>query len=189
MATITSLPGPQPERRGLSYWMERVLKELEEVRKAPDADAVHDLRVAIRRCRSMAAVMQEVDPDPAWAEMRRVPRKLFRKLGELRDAQVMDEWVKKLAPDHDPVRIQLHVGVSGQEQELRDMALRAAEKFDDKEWSRPGAQAAQARAVRAAEEPRGAMPGGGAVRRGEGVARRGRSGRIGQSPGMNCGLG
>ena len=33
--------------------------------------------------------MQEVDPDPAWRKSRRLPRKLFRKLGELRDAQVM----------------------------------------------------------------------------------------------------
>jgi len=46
--------------------MDRVIKELENVRSSPDADAVHDLRVAIRRCRSVAAVMEEVDPDPAW---------------------------------------------------------------------------------------------------------------------------
>jgi CHAD domain-containing protein len=165
MATITSLPGPQPERRGLSYWMERVLKELEEVRKAPDADAVHDLRVAIRRCRSLAAVLQEVDPDPAWEEMRRVPRKLFRKMGELRDAQVIDEWVKMLAADHDPVRNQLHAVFHIGEQELRETALRAAERFDDKAWShlerklrkrarfvRPQSLAAQCLAVERFEE-------------------------------------
>jgi CHAD domain-containing protein len=136
MATVTSLPGPQPEHRGLSYWMERVLKELEAVREAPDTDAVHDLRVAIRRCRSVAAVMEEVDPDPTWEEMRRVPRKLFRKLGELRDAQVMDQRVKQLAPDHDTVRNQLHAAFQAREQELRDTALEAAEKFDDKGWRR-----------------------------------------------------
>ena len=32
-------------------------------------------------------------------ELRRVPRKLFRRLGVLRDAQVMDDWVKHLAPE------------------------------------------------------------------------------------------
>jgi CHAD domain-containing protein len=136
MATISSLPGPRPERRGLSYWMERVLKELDAVRKAPDTDSVHDLRVAIRRCRSIAAVLQEVDPDPAWQEMRRVPRKLFRKLGELRDAQVIEEWVKHLAPDHDPVRLQMHAAFQASDSELRNVALRAAERFDDKEWTR-----------------------------------------------------
>lgn len=136
MATVTSLPGPQPERRGLSHWMDRVVKELEHVRKDPATGTVHDLRVAIRRCRSVAAVMQEVDPDPAWRQMRSVPRKLFRKLGELRDAQVMDEWVKALAPSDDPLRAQLHAGFDSNESELRQRALRAAEKFDDKAWSR-----------------------------------------------------
>src|SRR5262249_21423972 len=136
MASVTSLPGPQPEHRGLSYWMERVLKELEHVREAPDTDAVHDIRVAIRRCRSVGAVMEEVDPDPAWQEMRRVPRKLFRKLGELRDAQVMDEWVKELAPDHDPLRNQLHAAFQAGENDLHDTALRAAKKFDEKAWIR-----------------------------------------------------
>src|ERR1700686_969323 len=104
MATVTPLSsGAHPEHRGLSFWMDRVIKELESVRSSPDADAVHDLRVAIRRCRSVAAVMEEVDPDPAWPAMRKVGRKLFRGLGALRDAQVMDEWVKKLAPETDPV--------------------------------------------------------------------------------------
>jgi len=31
--------------------------------------------------------------------MRKVARKLFRGLDALRDAQVMDEWVKELAPE------------------------------------------------------------------------------------------
>jgi hypothetical protein len=65
MATAGTVAGSRAEHRGLTYWMERTLKELEKVRETPDADAVHDLRVAIRRCRSVAAVMQEVDPDPA----------------------------------------------------------------------------------------------------------------------------
>src|SRR5271170_5798591 len=136
MATLTALPGLQPEHRGLTYWMERVLKELEHVRKEPATDAVHDLRVAIRRCRSVAAVLQEVDPDPAWHQMRGVPKKLFRRLGELRDAQVMDEWVKKLAPGGDPVRAKLHAAFEVNEPELRQRALRAAEKVDEKAWSR-----------------------------------------------------
>jgi CHAD domain-containing protein len=136
MATVTTLPEPQPEHRGLTHWMDRVLKELDHVRKEPATDSVHDLRVAIRRCRSVAAVMQEVDPDPAWEQMRRVPRKLFRKLGDLRDAQVMDEWVRKLAAPEDPVRAQLHAAGETNEPELRQRALRAAEKFDDKSWKR-----------------------------------------------------
>ena len=114
--------------------MERVVKELEGVRTAPEADAVHDLRVALRRCRSLAAVMEEVDPDTAWPEMRRLGRKLFRQLGELRDTQVLEEWVNKLGAQGDPVRERLlsHLGkIAGDEKEA---ALRATAKFEQKAW-------------------------------------------------------
>jgi CHAD domain-containing protein len=137
MATVTALTsGARPEHRGLSFWMDRVIKELENVRSSPDADAVHDLRVAIRRCRSVAAVMEEVDPDPGWLAMRKFARKLFRSLGALRDAQVMDEWVQKLAPETDPVRTHLQASFESREPNLRENALRIAAKFDQKSWRR-----------------------------------------------------
>jgi CHAD domain-containing protein len=137
MATVTTLSsGSRPEHRGLSFWMDRVIKEMENLRSSPDADAVHDLRVAMRRCRSVAAVMEEVDPDPAWPSMRKVARKLFRRLGALRDAQVMDEWVKKLAPETDPVRAHLHTALESNGPGLRENALRVADKFDQKSWKR-----------------------------------------------------
>ena len=91
MATISAFSaGARAAHRDLSFWMEEVLSELGSVRSSPDVDAVHDLRVAIRRCRSVAAVMEEVDPDAAWPAMRKLARKLFRSLGALRDAHVMD---------------------------------------------------------------------------------------------------
>ena len=139
MATVTPLSsGAHPEHRGLSFWMDRVLAELKNVRSSPDADAVHDLRVAIRRCRSVAAVMEEVDPDPAWPAMRKVARRLFRSLGALRDAQVMDEWVKKLAPETDHVRAHLQTTFESRMAALRGNAQRAAGKFDEKAWRRLG---------------------------------------------------
>jgi len=137
MATVTAMPsGSHQEHHGLSFWMDRVIKELESVRSSPDADAVHDLRVAIRRCRSVAAVMEEVDPDPSWPAMRKLARKLFRGLGALRDAQVMDAWVKKLAPETDPVRTYLQTAFESNEPKLRENALRVADRFDQKAWKR-----------------------------------------------------
>ena len=114
--------------------MERVLKELEEVRSAPETDAVHDLRVALRRCRSLATVMEEVDPDPAWPEMRKIGRKLFKQLGELRDTQVLEEWVGKLGSESDAVRERLLSHLGKNEAEEKDATLRAAGKFDAKAW-------------------------------------------------------
>src|SRR6476660_6734813 len=137
MATVTPLPsGTRPEHRVLSFWMDRVLAELENFRSSPEVDAVHDLRVAIRRCRSLGAVLEEVDPHPAWGEMRKLARKLFRSLGALRDAQVMDDWVKKLAPGTDPVRAHLQATFESRIANFRQEALRAAGKFDEKAWRR-----------------------------------------------------
>jgi CHAD domain-containing protein len=116
--------------------MNRVREELESLQNSPDPDTVHDLRVAIRRCRSLGAVMEEVDPEPAWPEMRKVARKLFRGLGAVRDAQVMEEWIKKLAPENDPLRTQLLASLETDEKQRSDDALRVAAKFDEKEWTR-----------------------------------------------------
>jgi CHAD domain-containing protein len=167
LSSVVSIPPSSVPKRDLRESMERVLRELEAVRKNPAPDPVHDLRVAIRRCRSVGAVFQEVDPDPAWAEMRRVPRKLFRRLGVLRDAQVMDDWVKHLAPEGDPLRPKLHRNFTETEPELRDHALRSVEKFDIKSWTRleqklrrrvrlvpPSSLAAQCLAVERIDEAR-----------------------------------
>ena len=114
--------------------MERVLKELEKVRSSAEPDAVHDLRVAIRRCRTVAAVLQEVDPDPAWQAMRKLGRKLFQQLGELRDTQVLEDWAKKLGSESDPIRQRLLAVLEARESELREAAFRVETKFDQKAW-------------------------------------------------------
>src|ERR1700731_2429096 len=136
MAAVTPVSGSSPEHRGLTHWMQRVLKELDVLQSAPDKDAVHDLRVAIRRCRSVAAVMREVEPDPAWHQMRRLPKKLFRKLGELRDTQIMDEWVAEHGAENDKLRIALHNFFLESEPKLLQESLRLGSKFDVKRWVR-----------------------------------------------------
>jgi CHAD domain-containing protein len=136
MSTLAPVSGTSPEHRDLAHWMQRVLKQLDALQSAPDKDAVHDLRVAIRRCRSLAAVLREVDPAPAWHEMRRLPKKLFRKLGELRDTQIMDEWVSEHGAENDKLRIALHNFFQEREPKLLQEALRLASKFDDKSWQR-----------------------------------------------------
>ncbi|MGB7846725.1 MAG: CHAD domain-containing protein [Candidatus Acidiferrum sp.] len=136
MAAGNTVTGSRPELRGLQYWMERVLKELGNVRAAPEADVVHDLRVAIRRCRSVAAVMEQVDPDAAWPDMRKLGRKLFRQLGVLRDTQVLEDWTKKLGAEADPIRERLLTVLEAREKEQQEAALRAIEKFDQKSWKK-----------------------------------------------------
>jgi CHAD domain-containing protein len=78
--------------------MMRVLEECDRVSADFFADPVHDLRVALRRCRSMADGLLTLDPDPEWKAMKKAGRTLFRSLGDLRDVQIMMEWIDKLHP-------------------------------------------------------------------------------------------
>jgi CHAD domain-containing protein/HD superfamily phosphodiesterase len=81
---------------GLGYWMERVLEECDNVAADFSADPVHDLRVSLRRCRSMADGMMAMDPDKDWKSMKKAGKQLFQRLGALRDVQIMMEWIEKL---------------------------------------------------------------------------------------------
>lgn len=83
---------------GLRYWMLRVLKECDKVAADFSADPVHDLRVSLRRCRSMADGMMAMDPDPDWKVMKKAGKALFQRLGALRDVQIMMDWTDQLEP-------------------------------------------------------------------------------------------
>lgn len=134
MPSVNFPSGAPSEGRGLSHWMGRSLKELDRLLEHPDSDAVHDLRVALRRCRSLASTLSEVDSDRAWHRMRKTAKALFRRLGQLRDTQVMEEWVDHLGPEGDPVRLRLHADFELKLPGLLQDALQAARKFDRKEW-------------------------------------------------------
>jgi CHAD domain-containing protein len=140
MASVTTLPGSaRPQHRGFTYWMARVRKELDCLRNTSDdrlEDSVHDLRVAIRRCRSLAAVMLEVDPNPAWRQLRKLPRKLFRGLGSLRDAHVLHDWLERLTPEGDSVRTHLLEMLQKRAIAGQSAAHRTADKFDEEKWKR-----------------------------------------------------
>jgi len=88
---------------GLRYWMGRVLDECDHAGADFSADPVHDLRVALRRCRSLADGMIAMDPDPYWKAMKKAGKRLFQRLGALRDVQVMMEWIENLHLDRPSV--------------------------------------------------------------------------------------
>ena len=98
--TVAKIEGNQ-DQLGLAHWMRQALIECEHARVDFSAGKVHDLRVALRRCRSLAAVVQNVDPCPAWKRMRKAGKAVFSALGELRDVQVMAEWIHRLFPKDD----------------------------------------------------------------------------------------
>jgi CHAD domain-containing protein len=99
-------------------------------------DPIHDLRVALRRCRSLATGYMAIDPDKDWKAMTRAARRLFRRLGEMRDAQVMEEWVRRLGVPEDPVTSALLTHLERIKPELESGVTKALEEFDRQKWGR-----------------------------------------------------
>ena len=122
------------KRSGLGYWMEQVLEQCDKAYPEMAADPVHDLRTALRRCRSMADGIRVFDPDPAWKKMRRAGKQLFSSLGDLRDTHVMLEWVEKLAPEGDATGRILAEHLRSQEQRLKQTTASVLAQFDRKQW-------------------------------------------------------
>jgi CHAD domain-containing protein len=120
--------------RGIQYWMKQVVAEAEKARDGFKADPVHDLRVAIRRCRSIGQAFSVLDPHPYWRKMRKVSKPAFSALGELRDVQVLMEWTDKLSAADDPVRHKLLAHCQTREQELQIVAADQLAKFDMNRW-------------------------------------------------------
>jgi exopolyphosphatase/guanosine-5'-triphosphate,3'-diphosphate pyrophosphatase len=120
--------------RGIRYWMDHVVTESANACDGMKAGPVHDLRVAIRRCRSIAEGFVAIDPHPAWKKMRKAAKPLFSALGDLRDVQVQMEWVDKLCADEDPVHQKLLQHFTGREKELQSAASAALAAFDIQQW-------------------------------------------------------
>jgi len=122
------------EKPSLTFWMRRVIVECDLASVAFAPDPVHDLRVALRRCCSMADGIRAIDPDPTWKEMKKAGKRLFRKLGELRDLHVMQEWVHNLDRPGDTVTGALLQLVTAPEAAQQQGAQRALQEFDRKQW-------------------------------------------------------
>jgi adenylate cyclase len=65
-------------------------------------DAIHDLRVAIRRVFAWIAVRDALlSPDPRLGAARSSLKALMSPLGKLRDAHVKRDWIRKVVPEGD----------------------------------------------------------------------------------------
>jgi CHAD domain-containing protein len=137
MAIVVSIPGVVAAKpAGLEEWMSRVVERAAKVQHRFDADSVHNLRVALRRCRTMADALSEVNPSPGWRKLKKASGAMFHALGELRDVQVTAELMKKFGAERDPVRRHMLRLVSAKEDECREDAAKALDQFDRKEWKK-----------------------------------------------------
>ena len=95
---------------------------------------MHDLRVAIRRCRSMAEGLRTIDPAPGWKQFRALPKALFSALGALRDTQVLQEWLAFFTGGEDPVHRTLGAALASRVLDQKRAARDAIKAFNAKRW-------------------------------------------------------
>jgi CHAD domain-containing protein len=114
--------------------MNQVPKEADKAADCFDSEAVHDLRVALRRCRSMVDGFRALDPHKDWKRMRRQATALFDSFGALRDCHVITEWTQKLGQADDPITQKLLDHLRQQEAVLQQQAKSAIDVFDRKQW-------------------------------------------------------
>lgn len=99
-------------------------------------EPVHDLRVALRRCRSLAEGFSVLNPHPGWRHLRKACKELLRGLAELRDAQVTDEWVCRLGLNKRPAGAALVADLARGQRHGHRAARRALADFSRKRWKR-----------------------------------------------------
>jgi CHAD domain-containing protein len=138
VATIlvqTEIPLPV-DFRDLGANMRRVLRLHRRTREKLDAKNIHDLRVALRTCISAADGMLELDGHEAWILMRKAARRLFDKLGDLRDTQVQRRWVRKISAVRDSASRRLLRSLDSRREKAERGARRALKRFDRASWRR-----------------------------------------------------
>ncbi len=103
-------------------------------RRSLNTESVHDLRVALRRCRSLAEGFAEMDPRPVWRYLRKACGKQQAGLSELRDSQVLVEWVTRLGLGRGPHGQALVRALEKEERRGKHDAQAALRAFSRKHW-------------------------------------------------------
>lgn len=138
------MPPEKPDRsanfsspaRALKRSLRRVRSEQALAADGLKPGPVHDLRVALRRCRSLAERFSDLNPHPVWRHLRKASRDLLRGLADLRDTQVDEEWVRRLGLGSGPAGAALMSSLEIERRHARHCARRALADFPGKRWKR-----------------------------------------------------
>lgn len=125
-----------PASRALERSLRRALRNHKRAQRKLKADPVHDFRVALRRCRSLAEGLHAVDPDPVWARLRKASKRQQRALSDLRDIQVLTNWLKPLRLTGGPVGDALASYFKKKERRAEREARSSLKAFPRKKWKR-----------------------------------------------------
>jgi CHAD domain-containing protein len=123
------------EKKGIAFWIEQVVRECDRVSLSFAPEPVHDLRVALRHCRSIASGFMFFDPHCSWKEVRKEGARLFNSLGELRDIHMMIERLMNPEAPRDNTSNTLIERLAGRECELKKTATAAVKSFNRRKWT------------------------------------------------------
>jgi len=122
--------------QALERSLRRALRNHKRARRKLKTDPVHDFRVALRRCRSLAEGFSAIDPDPVWRRLRKASKRTQSGLSHLRDVQVLEAWLKPLRLTGGPAGRALASHFEKQERRARREARSSLESFPRKQWKR-----------------------------------------------------
>src|SRR5438874_11950451 len=92
---------PRSRAEGICDYADRLIDKLEELVPASlrkqDAKATHDARVAARRLRAVLDLIEPLVPDRDTRPLRKAARKFRRRLGPVRDLDVMVDLALELS--------------------------------------------------------------------------------------------
>jgi CHAD domain-containing protein len=116
--------------------LDLVLRRHDRARSEASPENIHALRVALRRSLSISGPMLRLDDAPQWRELHRASRRLFRKLGRLRDLQVQEAWLVHFAPEGKGLGGRLQRDMRRESKQARRRATGAIRSFKRGRWRR-----------------------------------------------------
>ncbi len=122
--------------RALERSLRRALRHHRRAQKKLKVNPVHDFRVALRRCRSLAEGLSAINSDPVWRRLRKASKRQQSALSDLRDIQVLVSWLKPLRLTTGPVGHALARYFKKRERRARREAERSLKSFPRKRWKR-----------------------------------------------------
>jgi CHAD domain-containing protein len=122
--------------RALKRSLQRTLRNHRRAGKKLKANPVHDLRVSLRRCRSLAEGLCAIDPDPIWRRLRKASKKQQSALSDLRDLQVLENWLKPLRLTAGPVGEAVAARLKKEQRRAKKKASRSLDSFPRGRWKR-----------------------------------------------------
>jgi CHAD domain-containing protein len=125
-----------PASEALERSLKRALRNHKRAQKDLNIDPVHDFRVALRRCRSLAEGLSAVNSDPVWGRLRKAAKRQQRALSDLRDIQVLRNWLEPLGLTSGPVGKALGSYFKKQQKSAKREALSSLKAFPRKKWKR-----------------------------------------------------